>query len=321
MNPDKLVHTGIEDWLFLTGGSNFVTTLYDRQEGHLPDSLLIKWRHLLERRERRCDNLGIHYVHITVPDKLTVYGHKQASPLVDPDLAPAIRLGDMMRISPSARCWVDLVQPMRAARDTVDLYWKTDTHWTPEGCILAYVTLCQQLGLEPNPDLNSAPSREFAARMDLGGKVNPVQWEAIRESDFSGTARRTFINSVTAILENPAFGSEIHVGSRVAFVNSDARNTQKVLIFGDSYASQRMNMLTGLFAGTVRNVEFIWSANIDWSFVKAAKPDILITEVAERFMTIVPHDRVNLRVLEARQAVKALRRRFERWIATRLSRS
>jgi hypothetical protein len=140
--PERSIHEGLDDWIFLAGRSNYVTTLYDPAGGNLPETTLRLWRKRLEQRAARCRAGGIKYLHVVVPDKLTVYGHKQATPLVDPDLSPALRLAEMMRSFSASDAFLDLVSPMRDARDKAALYWKSDTHWTPEGCVLAYQSLC-----------------------------------------------------------------------------------------------------------------------------------------------------------------------------------
>lgn len=314
---DNMIHDGLDGWLFLTGGSNYVTTLYDRHAGNLPDKTLSAWRLRIEKRQAKCSALGIDYAHVIIPDKLTIYGHKQARVLVDPNLAPSLRLRDMLAGGPAADVWVDLVAPMRVKRDVVDLYWKTDTHWTPEGCILAYQRICEHLGVQPCENPYAAPHKAYPAQMDLGLKLDPPRWEEVKEYDFAGSAQRIFLNRVGAFLEDPAFGSEIHIGSRSIFENENARNPLKILLFGDSYASQRANFLTGLLAETARRVEFVWSSSVDWGHVKKNKPDILITEIAERFMTVVPRDRLILPALEARQIVRAHRAQFSRWLDTK----
>jgi hypothetical protein len=60
-----------------------------------------------------------------------------------------------------------------------------------------------------------------------------------------------------------------------------------------------------MLAETAREVEFVWSSNLDWAYIKRAKPDIVVYELVERFMTIVPSDQLSLRWTVARQALKA----------------
>jgi hypothetical protein len=308
-----IVHEGLDGWLFLTGGSNFVTTLYQRDGGHLPDGALRRWRDAILERSRRCGELGIRYAHLIVPEKLTIYGHKQAAALVDPELAPSIRLRDMLADAAGASFMVDLVAPMRAVRDEIDLYWRTDTHWTPQGCLLGYRRLCEALSLRPFDEPLARTFREYAAVMDLGGKLDPVGWETIREYEWTSNATRVHANGVARILETPEFGGEIHVGSHVKFVNRTAPNGQKLLLFGDSFSSQRGNLLTGLLAETLREVDFIWSANIDWAHVRETRPDLVVTQIAERYMALPPNDNFNLRLTEWRQIARAKTKRLRRW--------
>jgi alginate O-acetyltransferase complex protein AlgJ len=308
----SFVHEGKDGWLFLRGGTNFVSSLYSRDSGNLPDARIALWRELIERRTARCKALGIECVHVVVPDKLTIYGDFQAEPLVDPDQAPAIRLARQLQSSPALDSYLDLVGPMRAQRETWDIYWRTDTHWSPEGCHLAYSALCDRLRLDPEGDLLDRPHETLSAPMDLGGRVEPMKWETVRKYDFARKASRVWTNRVTRYLEDPAYQEEIHVGARSRFCNPDARNRKSVLVVGDSYARPGPEALTGMLAETVRSLEFVWSSEIDWFMVMKIRPDILIVEIAERFLALLPKDRRPLWLLELRQIARAYRRRRER---------
>lgn len=308
------VHKGLDDWLFLTGGSNFVTTLYQRDGGHLPDAALARWRDTIMARKARCDALGARYAHIVIPEKLTIYGHKQAEPLVDPDLAPGLRLIKLFGDDPAHYGYVDLITLMRAHRDEVDLYWRTDTHWNPIGCLLGYETLCDALGLARNDALVGRPFVDDLRLLDLGSKLEPPVYEPVREVTWLQDATRVYCNNVVRLLEAHEYGGEIHVGSHAVFRNSRAPNACKLLLFGDSFSGVSPHFFTALLAETVSELEFVWSANVDWSLVARTKPDIVVTEIAERYMALPPNDRFSLRATEIRQAFLGRRRRFEAWL-------
>jgi len=314
-----LVHRGRDGWLFLTGGTNFVTTLYRRDGGHLPDAALLRWRDAIIERDRRCHEFGALFAHLVVPEKLTIYGHMQAQPLIDPELAPVVRLAQLFEGDARACGWVDLVAPMRAYRDHVDLYWRTDTHWTPVGCLLAYETLCGAIGLQRNNELVMRPFRDYKKLMDLGSKLAPPKWEGIREVTWLKDASRVYENAVVRLLETPEYGGEIHVGCHATFYNPYAVNRCKVVLFGDSFSSTGPYLLTALLAETVSELEFVWSANVDWGFVKRARPDIVVTQIAERYMALPPNDRFNLRLAELRQAMRGRRKRFDAWRRAKLA--
>jgi hypothetical protein len=301
------VYKGQDGWLFLVGGSNSIGALYDRNAPLLDDAKLQQWLNLIEGRARRLDRMGIEYVHISVPEKLTLYDNKfHDPPIVNWRLAPSVRLGEMLQRSQSGHVWLDLIDPFRAARDDIQLYYKSDTHWTPEGCFLAYELLCQKIGIDPEHNLLTTPRREVESVLDLGLKMEPPIFEPLRLYDFTANSQRTYSNVIAQYLETVTANALVHVGAHIRYKNSKpSAVNKKILIFGDSYASLRPDGLTAMLAETAREVEFIWSSNFDWGYIKRSKPDIVVYELVERFMTIVANDKLNLRWTVARQSLKA----------------
>jgi hypothetical protein len=301
------VYQGKDGWLFLIGGSNSIGALYDRNAPLLNPDKLQQWVGLIENRARRLEGMGIEYIHLSIPEKLTIYDNKfHHPPVVDWQLSPAMRLREMLQHSRYAHVWLDLIEPLRAARDEEQLYYKTDTHWNPQGCFVAYNLLCERIGLRPNPALLARPRREVESVLDLGLKMEPLIYEPLKLYDFIKDSRRIYSNIIARYLDTVTANALVHVGSHVAYRNdSPSAADKKILIFGDSYASQRSDALTAMLAETAREVEFIWSSNLDWAYIKRAQPDIVIYELAERFMTIVPSDELSLRWTVARQTLKA----------------
>jgi alginate O-acetyltransferase complex protein AlgJ len=308
------VHVGKDGWLFLIGGRNAVGTLYDRNAPLLPDAKLQQWAKLIEARARRLEAMGVQYVHVSVPEKLTIYDHKlNEPPVVDWRLSPAWRLGEMLQRSPYAHVWLDLVGPFRAARNEEELYFKTDTHWCAAGCFHAYTLICNRIGITPVQDLlRTRKSSEQGAYLDLGMKIEPPVADVFKFYDFIQNSRRLYVNPIAQCLETMAGKVGMHVGSHVRFMNETSlAANKKILIFGDSCSSQSSNALTGMLAETAREVEFIWSSNLDWAYIRRARPDVVIYELAERFLTVVPNDRLSLRRTLAWRTLQA------RWLQSK----
>jgi alginate O-acetyltransferase complex protein AlgJ len=301
------VYEGRDGWLFLIGGSNSIGALYDRNAPLLPDAKLQQWLKLIEGRAHRLERLGIQYIHISIPEKLTLYDNKfHDPPIVDWRLSPAMRLREMMQRSRYAHVWLDLIGPFRAARDATQLYYKTDTHWTPEGCFLAYKLLCETIGIRPELTLLTRPRHEVESVLDLGLKMAPPVYEQLRLYDFTKASQKVYRNVIAQYLDTVTANALVHIGSHIRYKNSSpSAADKKILIFGDSYASQRPDGLTAMLAETAREVEFIWSSNLDWAYIKRAKPDIVIYDLVERFMTILANDHLSLRWTVARQTLKA----------------
>src|SRR5947199_10115012 len=87
---ESFVHKGRDGWLFLIGGPNSLSSLYERNSVLLGDGAVRKWADLLERRARRFEQLGIQYVHLNVPAALTIYEYQLWDPpIVDCSHSPA----------------------------------------------------------------------------------------------------------------------------------------------------------------------------------------------------------------------------------------
>jgi hypothetical protein len=309
----KLVSVGVvegeEGWLFLTGGSNVLGALYDRNSALLPDAKILQWAELIEARARRLQAISIQYVHINIPEKLTIYDNKLPHPpIVDWALSPAVRLGEMVQRQSHGHVWLDLVGPFRAARDRQELFYKTDSHWNGEGCFLAYTLLCEKLGVNIVPSLLTRRSSQVRAVLDLGSKFTPPVYEDIKIYQYADNATRTYSNTIAKYLQTVQSAAKIHVGSHVRYNNDDpGAAKKKILIFGDSYSDIETGALTGMLAETVQQVEFVWSSNIDWNYIERTKPDVVVYELVERFMTILPNDQLSLPRRFDRQSLKARR--------------
>jgi alginate O-acetyltransferase complex protein AlgJ len=201
---DSFVHKGRDGWLFLVGGSNSVSSLYDRNSVLAGDDTIRKWADLIEQRARRFEQMGIQYVHINVPEKLTIYGDKLWDPpIVDWRLSPVVRLREMLAQSPYGHVWLDLIEPFTTAPNKDDLYFKTDSHWSGEGCYSAYSLLCERIGLEPEPDLLNRAHQSIDGKLDMGSKFDPPIYEPAKFYDFRMKTQRVYSNAIARYLETP----------------------------------------------------------------------------------------------------------------------
>jgi hypothetical protein len=300
--PHPDVHIGHDGWLFLVGGRNRAVNLYRRSP--LMWWRLRRWRRLIEKRAARCERLGIAFVQAVAPEKLTILSHYCAEPLVDPSLSPAMRLAALMARSPAASRYVDLVQPLRSAAKNEEVYLRTDSHWTYQSCFLAYERICTALGVSPRADLPDRPFEVSDRALDLGSKLTPLVTERFRLYSIMQDSRRRSVNElVTNFLATGGKGPV--TATHAIYENGSPRaDPRRVLIFGDSYAHFDPLQMTAMFAETFREVHFVWSTSIDWRLVDEIRPDILICELAERFLTRVPNDDFDLRATVAARLSK-----------------
>lgn len=289
--PQTDVQEGRDGWLFLVGGTNRVRTQY--RADLAGRWRLRRWRAVIAARALRAEALGIRLVQLVVPEKLTVYADLFPELGIDWRLSPARRLG--LALGPRRNlAHVDLVGALRAAREREEVYFRTDTHWTPAGCAVAYEALCRAAGIAPRADLLARPFVEEELVRDLGEKLDPPRTERVRSHTFQREARRVHTGPLLAAYEAAGRAVELHVGAHAVFRNATAPSALRVVLFGDSCAHFAPFMLTGMLAETVAELHFVWSQSVDWPYVARVRPDLLVCEMAERFMMRVPNDRFDL---------------------------
>ena len=295
------IHVGKDGWLFVVAGSNNVAAQFNASDFMVHQTRA--WRALVLSRRARARALGAVYRHLVVPEKLCIYDAFLDGLAVDPRLSPARRLREHVparRLTARLRAWratlalrrtcIDLVGPMRAARGGTPLFHRTDSHWSFAGCHLAYRALCRALRARPCPDLADRGMREAAFVGDLGARFDPPRGERARLHTLQRDAVRVHASPIVAAREAAGRADTLHVGSHVIYRNATARDRRRLVLFGDSYADFAPTRLTIMLAETFAEVHFVWSTSIDWAYVAQVRPDILLTEIAERFMFRVPED-------------------------------
>ncbi|MFG1465324.1 hypothetical protein V5F77_20790 [Xanthobacter sp. DSM 24535] len=285
---------GQEGWLFLIGGSNSVGELMQNPATVLADKV-DSWQRTLRQRQERMAKLGAQYLHFWVPDKLSVYRDVLPPCFSLPTLTPtSFVLGSDPDLNSIA---MNLEDSFAREKKAAPLFWKTDTHWTYEGAFSAYKEFCKRVGAAPKLGLLDRPFRDRERVLDLGSKLNPLIKEIYRSRQVSYNSHIVFENEVVKFLKllKPQLHGEIHGGASVEFQNeSNNCDKRRIILFGDSFSGYGTASFTALLAETFSSVLFVWSPNIDYDLVSKFAPDIVLSEMAERFISRVPCDDINI---------------------------
>ncbi|MDP4024480.1 hypothetical protein Q8W71_17785 [Methylobacterium sp. NEAU 140] len=300
------IHVGHDGWLFLISGSNNVVDQFNKSD--YMTFQVESWRKIILRRRHRLARMGIVYRHVVVPEKLTIYEDRLDGISIEVALSPARRLPRMFPRRPRRwhhvggpldalrlrRTCVDLIEPMRAQRAGADLYFRTDSHWNLAGCLIGYRAVCRAFGARPRDDFDRRPSLIVEHAGDLGSALDPPRTETARVHALQRDAARSYASPIVLTRERAGLSHTLHVGAHVIYANAQASDPRVLVLFGDSYAHFAPSALTIMLAETFREVHFIWSTSVDWAYVERVKPDLVLTEIAERFMFRTPDDRFDL---------------------------
>lgn len=287
------VGIGADGWLFLAGGSNHVLEMYlEPEDRHL--AVCRQWHGIIARRIREMAGLGARYLHVMVPEKLTILGDRLGWP-IDHRRSRGASLNTTAPAGLRPHL-VDLVSAFRTSGDPERLYLKTDSHWSRHGAFAAYEAICARLGAVARPELKDRPSDCGTLVLDLGGKLPQPPAETVAFARFRQEAQ--LVSDAGLVRYKRAHGLEnegaLHVGSHVEFRNDRAPNSQRILIFGDSFCEYRDHLLTALLAETFRHTTFVWSTSLDPGLCARQRPDLVLGVMTERFMARRPDDRFDL---------------------------
>lgn len=290
------VYVGTDGWMFLLGGTNNPGRFLEGSDDFGVESVTA-WCDLLQKRARAV--APAQYLHFFAPNKETVYAEEAGLTSEARSRSPLARLyGSSTRTEAStlSRLACNPVPYFRQAKGAHQLYWKTDSHWTPTGCFIGYQLLCAKLGVEQVADLLSRPFGEPEILMDLGSKVHPQVPERVRFHRFLREASRVYANAIVRYKEDTNLENEgrLHVGSNVVFQNPKSRDPRRVILFGDSFSEYRPTLLTAMLAETFAELHFVWSTSLDLDYISRHQPDLVLTESVERFMPTIPSDSFNV---------------------------
>jgi len=265
----QTVIEGHEGFLFLSGGAH-TPLLYSRGEKSIPNlSLRIFWNNQ-KWRNTALGNRNISHVHLIAPDKHVVC----------PDVFPEeiiVRVGKkFMNHCPTPELAATVLYPVSelAANFRQNCY-KVDTHFTPHGTGVLCLSILKALGEEgiaselkrclmvPETHLETWTG-------DLGHRFDPPRTEPKIALKFGGQVRR-YNNKVTG-----------NNGIIDLYINQSPpkQTLGRVMLFGDSYGRQIASMLS-TFSDELM---FLRTPYMHLELVTSAKPDIVITQNAERYL-------------------------------------
>lgn len=291
---DEVFEVGDSGWLFLTKGSNRVLDVYS---GIVESNKWVRhWADLLLARENKLSSNGIKYVHVCAPEKVAVYGkYLKTSPSFDLKNSPTFILQGQLKGKFSSG-YINPIPYLREQSQSRKVYHQTDTHWNFIGAYCVYQLIMARLGLKQNVEVLNRPKKLANCIMDLGWKLDSPVKEEVYFHKHQDNVQRVWMNELVSFKEENKLDNAVglHVGSSVKYLNSTPLHKAKVLIFGDSFSEYRPHLLTGILAETFEEVMFVWGLNIDYRIVESYKPDIVITEAAERFLPYqLPKDDVD----------------------------
>ncbi len=244
----------------------------------------------LEKRRRWLAEQGISYYLTVAPMASTIYPDKlpdKYAPL------PGRTSGlDQLIAALHERTgvsFIDMRAPLRAARAVRDPYYTTDIHWNPWGAFVGYRTLMDRIARDHpavgppclpedyivEPDTND--QGDLALQMAINDKLTRVTYMMVPKQDFRARD-----------LAEEELPASAFFKYRPVFKQGPDPEAPKLLMFRDSFAVYLIPYLSEHFSRSV----YVWSPVFIPDIVTREKPDIVVQELLEVFITDLSHDKL-----------------------------
>jgi len=265
--PNVLI--GKEDWLYYTGEDNIrdfeCTAPFTKKD---MNSLVVRVQHWQEQ----LNGMGVDFYLVIAPNKESVV------PQYLPDGIQfgwsACRIDQVMKaLNGKPINVLDLRQPLLAAAEEHHVYHRTDTHWNDTGAMTAAKEILDMIRRE-NPHIGQIALDQFIAE----------------ERDFRGDLAR-FIPKDARFVERAVFLTPID-GRKAKLTQGEGRKVlsrnqettlPKAIVFRDSFSDALIPFLAEYFSSGI----YVHSFTVDFDLIAQEQPDIVIMEIAQRYLGLL----------------------------------
>lgn len=277
---DGSVAVGRNGHLFLIAGSNSLSELYadTRSEAEL-NGHAHSWFSVVSERQRVLSKAGIPFRQIILPEKSSVLVAEFPQSLSVPTpiyRSVATRLSELESFLP-------LFEKMKSVSYPSSLYLKTDTHLTSAGAQLVFNEILDSFGIERVHVPLTAP---IALSGDLANRFPSAPM--FSADNFPDPDMRERLDSTVEILDERHVPG--HVGMSMITRNDAAPIAKTVVVFGNSFfgMGNKPPDLGWWMSRFFKEYHFRWSPEFDFDYVDKVKPDFVIGQTIERFLTRSP---------------------------------
>jgi alginate O-acetyltransferase complex protein AlgJ len=280
-SPVRGVRVGREGWFFYA--DEWVLEDYENVMPLKPRELdtIVQG---LEKRSAWLEARGIELFVLAVPEKHTIYGEY---------LPPSIhKLGGESRLDQLARAleshpnipFIDSREPLLKAKAAGRLYHKTDSHWNDSGALVAYGALMEPIARR-FPAIPVRGLDDYAVVTTVGSGGDLAGMLSLR--DLIKEERITLVPKFTPRAADGArpypdpVDPAVYPGRDMVVKETRDSSLPKALVFRDSYSGALIPFLAESF----QSVVFVWTFDFLPELIEQEKPDIVIIECVERYLT------------------------------------
>ena len=273
-NPD-VVRIGKEGWLFSSEPNirkvSRGSVLYTAQE-------LKETQENLERIESEIQKLGSSFYVFIPPLKHSIYPEMLPISMSRGDYNKRIQLMDYLKENSNLNI-IDVYPKLKEKKDSVEIYYQTDTHWNQLGGFFAYQEMIRKIA-EKYPIIGEAKRLEdYTVTQNYEYSGDLLQMINI----YDQFKRNVFLmkpnyvkQSSNRVIEIPKY----HEAKYSSYTSVRLKEKPRLLMYRDSYNEYIFKHLSEHFS----YYGMAWTREMSLSRIEEVKPDIVVYEMMERYV-------------------------------------
>ncbi len=265
--PNVLI--GNEDWLYYTGENNLndyeCAFFFTKNELQAIRTRLLDWDAELQER-------GIRFYIVIAPNKESIY--PQYLPQGVKAGENACRIDQVMQTLQSTQLPVlDLREAMQTAAQTNQVYRRTDTHWNQLGALIASREILARMK-QDFPEINVPSLSDYDQELqsfsgDLASFL-PKDERFVEEE----------INLIPLFQPSALYEDGLE---RTVVSHIPKSDLPSAIFFCDSFSEE----LRPFLSEHLSRIDYRRSFSLDLDLIDQEKPDIVIFEIAQRYLTVL----------------------------------
>ena len=284
-SSDDIGQIGRDGHLFLTGGSNALRDQYSEPKDAAAEALLEKragmWAAAIRANSQSLDELGIPFLQVVIPEKLTALRH--IAPLAINGPTPLYRRLDELMANESN--YLSFLNMFENWSGDIGAWQRNDTHCSPAGSLAMTRELLDRL---PGCDPSILDEVELTGTVYRNGDLAPKFFDIPLWDMQHIPAPGTLGDPEIELAFSYTPGN--FVGSHNIWTNASAPIKKKVVVFGNSFfgAVHSPTRLSWWFSRLFSEYHMKWENTVDMDYVKDVRPDYVIAQSIERFLVRPP---------------------------------
>lgn len=272
---DEVAIAGHENIFLFKGSNDYALAYTDLDDDKV---LAAQWISYLNEARASLDDLGIKFFFSLLPNKATLLPEDFPLRLRRKITGRAASLLDGLMPAEIEAFYSILGLPARYS-----MFRKNDSHLTDFGNTVFAETLLRGVGLKPGWDnYEFSEFSEVIHAGDLGRRFSPEARETLRLLKHPHQSVHT-VKTVSPMRKSRFLGSGYEA------TNPDAPHHIRLMLFGNSFVERVPSWGCAMqIVSVVSNFRFLWLPGIDVSEIKAWKPDAVIFQTCERFLSRQP---------------------------------